>query len=1020
MRKISYILFLTLSCSFQFVCAQQRADWYNLNIDNGLPTNNVYSTILDSKGYLWMATDRGVVRYNGYELKIFTTSDGLPTNDVYKLIEDSSGRIWVYSLSSHFGYIKEGVYYDLPLPEIRSYIYASDVFQVGNVLFFSYVSDAPIDNRFVFLIGDKVHSIVFERDHPFMLSQVDANMQTVFMMAKDSLVSMLYLDRGNRKPTLRKWKSKIDLYYFVRQMPVVWLHARRLFLMSPGSSFFWWSKEPFQKIDSFSISKVDSSKKFHLVTTIDNKVNIFLRDKYLILDTNFQVLERRNLPTFIKGRTGWHTEVGSIEFLSTLGDGLWFSRTHESSTELPNKQQLLKERQLSLVGSYGNEGFWWDGQQSQLVSLNGSTKTVLPIGEIGTVRCVTGRPRKELLITSSQGLFVLDRERGTTRPFFDMSKNYLSYNWRFQNLKPFSLLKLGDSLKRVVTNNIHQVAEYAGDIYAIRRTDGFIQFRMPQDRSMPIISTMNVVGRSPSIVMDSFSKKIFLSNADLTTIYDPIDSVFTEVSGVTLSRLGVEKLREIVTNQRGTIFCVNAQSIIQFNLANHTSKCVERNLDLSNARVFVRDRMMVVAGNFGIAFYREENGLFSRVKLFANVKMQKYKQVLDVFIQDSSWFLLNTEAGLYRLPIPQDRAAFVPDDLFAISLTAPVSAKLRNNATYTLAPGTSKIRFDAINFLGNGTPGFRYSIDGVSESFESRFGEISLNALEPDKSYQVHLKVFDNTWISDPFIFYIKIQPYWYQTLIWQIAFWALGLSLTGAIVYSTMVITRRSVVRANERRRRQTELELRAIYAQINPHFIFNTLTTALLFISKNKNKEAYNHINNFSKLLRSYLKSSRERYISLADEIEMLRRYIELQRAKFAEPFRFDISLDNSISALHTLLPSLLLQPLVENAINHGLGTVGAQGMLHIRFKKGRSDNEIVCEIEDNGIGRQRSKALFEPYATERGSYGTDLTHDLIDIFRQYEDMDILLEYFDKTEPETGTIVRLTIKNVKRILTV
>jgi LytS/YehU family sensor histidine kinase len=233
----------------------------------------------------------------------------------------------------------------------------------------------------------------------------------------------------------------------------------------------------------------------------------------------------------------------------------------------------------------------------------------------------------------------------------------------------------------------------------------------------------------------------------------------------------------------------------------------------------------------------------------------------------------------------------------------------------------------------------------------------------------------------------------------------------------TVIILTRYYSAKANERKQANTELELRALYAQINPHFIFNTLSSAMFFISKNRFDEAYQHISKFSRLLRAYLKSSQERYIKLSEEIDMLENYIELQQTRFENKFDYTIEIENKIPKDNIQIPSLLLQPLLENAINHGLFHKEGKGFLKLQFYQGATNNELICIIEDNGIGRERAKEIKKHSLAQYDSYGTKLTKQLIDIFKQYERMNIYLEYIDKEEPETGTIVKLVIKNIKYV---
>ena len=142
-------------------------------------------------------------------------------------------------------------------------------------------------------------------------------------------------------------------------------------------------------------------------------------------------------------------------------------------------------------------------------------------------------------------------------------------------------------------------------------------------------------------------------------------------------------------------------------------------------------------------------------------------------------------------------------------------------------------------------------------------------------------------------------------------------------------------------------------------------------------------------------------------------MQNYIELQQSRFQERFDYDIIKDKTLP-IGIQIPSLLLQPFVENAINHGLLPQKKHGQLQIEFRPGATENEIICIIEDNGIGRKKSKYIQDSIVTDikEESYGTELIDNLVTIFNKFENTRIHINYTDKEEPGTGTKVELRIK--------
>lgn len=208
------------------------------------------------------------------------------------------------------------------------------------------------------------------------------------------------------------------------------------------------------------------------------------------------------------------------------------------------------------------------------------------------------------------------------------------------------------------------------------------------------------------------------------------------------------------------------------------------------------------------------------------------------------------------------------------------------------------------------------------------------------------------------------------------------------------------------------SELEQKALRAQMNPHFIFNSLNSIQHFIL-DKDIEGVNlYLSNFAKLIRQTLENSGKSYISLEDEIQYLNLYLELERKRFGNKFDYGIDIAPEIDAKVSLIPGMLLQPYVENAIIHGIQhKKEGKGFLQISFTK-VGDQQIRCEIGDNGIGIERAREIRAlETGTARESYAMRITQDRIAVLNKQLALPIVLniDSADKRQAETGTRISL-----------
>ena len=211
---------------------------------------------------------------------------------------------------------------------------------------------------------------------------------------------------------------------------------------------------------------------------------------------------------------------------------------------------------------------------------------------------------------------------------------------------------------------------------------------------------------------------------------------------------------------------------------------------------------------------------------------------------------------------------------------------------------------------------------------------------------------------------------------------------------------------------RKTADLEMQALRAQMNPHFIFNCLSSINRFIIKNESKAASSYLTRFSRLIRMVLINSQKALIPLEDELQMLRLYLDMERLRFKDSFSYRIIFLNSMEGDNIFIPPLLLQPFCENAIWHGLMHKDGAGQLHIELS---IENDILnCTITDDGIGRQKAEEIKSKSAEKEKSMGLKITTERLALLNREKGVHTFYEIEDLLDVDgepAGTRVNLKI---------
>ncbi|MBL7793812.1 MAG: histidine kinase [Saprospiraceae bacterium] len=330
--------------------------------------------------------------------------------------------------------------------------------------------------------------------------------------------------------------------------------------------------------------------------------------------------------------------------------------------------------------------------------------------------------------------------------------------------------------------------------------------------------------------------------------------------------------------------------------------------------------------------------------------------------------------------------------------------------TYSYRENTLGFEFAALEFSNPQKNAFQYMMKGYDKDWvdAGTKGYARYPNLPPGSyTFMVKGANSDGVW-SDPHGIEIEITPPIWQRLWFQI--------LIGLIIIATAYLIYRSrLARLRKQyvlQQKTIESEMKALRAQMNPHFIFNCINSINAFILKNKSALASEYLNNFANLIRQILDISSEETIPLEEETNFLESYLKAEKLRLKEKLQWNISVDENIDTFETVIPSMIIQPFVENAIWHGISPKETTGLIDIRISKEKE--ALVCIVQDDGIGKEASKERRQKLVTEHQSKGESNPKERLALYDQRNKTQSSVDSIDIYSPDgqaTGTRIILKI---------
>jgi ligand-binding sensor domain-containing protein/anti-sigma regulatory factor (Ser/Thr protein kinase) len=344
----------------------------------------------------------------------------------------------------------------------------------------------------------------------------------------------------------------------------------------------------------------------------------------------------------------------------------------------------------------------------------------------------------------------------------------------------------------------------------------------------------------------------------------------------------------------------------------------------------------------------------------------------------------------------------------------PFTHSAPGNTQMVMKPGMQNITVDfaVINYdlLSNNRYYYRL-LPGNKEWQETEDGHLVFYNL-PTGRYE--LEVRGSNTLSGSFsatdTIYLTVLPYWYQTS------WFKLLSILVIAALALFIIWRRINVIKKEAAFKQkiAETQMQALRAQMNPHFIFNSLNSIENFIMQNEKRQASDYLNKFSRLIRNILDSSMNELVPLSRDMEALQLYIDLEQLRFNNKFTYKVQVEPSLLHGDYRVPSLLIQPYVENAVVHGLANSNRDD-LYFAVSILLEGDHIKYIIEDNGIGREKSSEYRRYNKPHHKSVGLKISEDRIVMYNQTQRINghaVITDLFDRNGIASGTRVEIRIR--------
>lgn len=966
-KKTAYFILLSLLCQQPLLA--QFEPIRNFSVRDGLPSGVVYDCLQDKQGFMWFATGAGLARFDGTRFKTFTTADGLSNNEVLQIGLDKDGSIWIFPFGTTpciYDPSTQKILNEFNYPELKK-------LHLINI-------DIQIRKQGDLLIGRSFSNLFFFENKK-VDQRVLPNLIDCYIINKDSIVNIINGDT-----------NFVQHYFFGKIKHTAPYNGGIIFdYGSFGSNLEWRNikiqNTPFA-LKQYEFNEQFSLKEKKIFYTEEKIFNICRQGNLLYLSTKNGVVLIDTAFKFKQHYFVGHTvskvfiDRDGNEWICSLSGEGFFMKLNNGLLQYNVQAGLLADNVSSIkVNSYGE--LLCGDAVGNIYSFKEKNNQI----DIKTHTHLKEAVRN--IILHKGGFYAFS----SSEIFFKDDKEFLMSNTKIGAIKVMlpnenntflvgtsALLHKFDPDKQHISNAIRDsvptrftaLCEYREMIF-FGNNDGVFQInQLKPFKTTPLSKESSLLSKPVSF--------LYATNNGIMWIATVTDGVIAYYKGKVLKHLYASgKADGITSNICKKIFVDEEKQTLWV----ATNKGINR-----IAYRFVGDSLQTNVSSITVA-----DGLND-------------DDVNDVYVKDGKVYAATIkgisvfDATLANRPIPLV--------ITGISIKGQSLDTIKSIYHLNYHQSNISINYAGICFTCNGNINYQYRLLGGNADTSwinttattVEFGEL--------KNGNYAFEVKTNETNLQKVVFNIK-------AAFWQTLWFYVGVTLLFAVLI--YLFAGRSIKNIRKREQEKTalnkkfaELELQALQAQMNPHFVYNALNTVQNYILKQDAESASDYLAKFSRLMRLFLEASRNKFTSIDMEIRLLKNYIELEQARQENVFQYHINCTEDVE-LDTLIPSIMIQPFVENAIVHGLRhRKEAGGLLQISFAI--KENALFCVIDDNGAGRTANTTNDRKSSEQYHSHGLNIVNERIKTLQKSSNINVKIEIEDKfniqKEP-VGTCVKI-----------